>query len=801
MRARAVPAAVLLVVLLAVVLGPFVAPWAPGETVGVPFTGPSAQHPLGTDKLGRDVLSRLLHGGWRLLLITGGALACAYALALPLGLLAGLRRRADGWVIRPVDVLVVLPWFLLLAVLATTAGRGAPALVAAGALASLPWVVRVVRTAALDEAGAGYVEAAVARAEPWCRIALVEVAPNTVPVVLADAGMRLTATLSVVTVGGYLGLGLPPDVPDWALAIATNQTGIALQPWAVLAPALMIVALVVSANLLADTHEARDRPTGTRGPARSVRGGAGPVVEVRGLAVCAPDGTPLLQDADLVVPPGGALAVVGASGAGKSTLARGIAGALAPGLVATGEVRLRRPDDTGGRVLGWVPQDPALALNPGLRIATQLRDVLRAHRRPHSRTPGWARGLEHSRAHAVLSALTRVRLPADPGFARRYPHQLSGGQQQRVLIALALIGDPAVVVLDEPTTGLDPAAAAGVLDLLRDLRAAGTALIVVTHDLPSLADLVDEVVVLDAGRITGGTVQPPAPPPAPPTRPAPAPLLAVRGLSAGYGRTTVVEGVDLDIGAGECVGLVGRSGAGKSTLARCLVGLHPPTTGTITLDGEPLAPRAGDRSRAHRGAIQFVFQNPARSLNPRRTVAAELRAPIRLFDTAAEPADLLDRVGLPATLLDRRTDRLSGGQQQRVAIARALATGPRLLVCDEITASLDPHSRRAVLDLLAHLRETTGLAVLFVSHDAEAVADLADRVVTVDDGALVPAAHTTPPRARAADHLTERPARPAFPRPPSQNGGSSSIAGSGRGDSAPRHGFTPASGSEPSATR
>ncbi len=737
MRARTVPATVALTVLVIVVLGPFVAPFVtsgpPGETVGAPFTGPSAQQLLGTDKLGRDVLSRLLHGGWRLLLITAAALGCAYAVALPLGLLAGLGQRADGWVMRPVDVLVVLPWFLLLAVLATTAGRGAPALVAAGALATLPWVVRVVRSATLDEASTGYVEAAVARAEPWHRIALLEVAPNIAPVVLADAGMRLTATLSVVTVGGYLGLGLPPDIPDWALAVAINQTGITLQPWTVLAPALMIVVLVVSVNLLADTRPDRPGPAATRLHRPAADGGPGPVVEVSGLTVLGPDGGPLLEDANLVVPPGGGLAIIGASGAGKSTLARAIANALRPGLVATGEVRLRRPDSHPGQIVGWVPQDPALALNPGLRIGNQLRDVLRAHGRPPS----------------ILPALARVGLPPTRAFAHRYPHEISGGQQQRVLIALALAGKPAVLVLDEPTTGLDPAAATGVLRLLRELRTVGIGLILVTHDLPALADLVDEVAVLDAGRIVEVShalrARPPesGQPPARTSRPTAAPLLTVRGLAAGYDRAQVLAGIDLDIGIGECVGLVGRSGAGKSTLARCLVGLHPATGGMIALDDVPLARRAGGRTRAQRGAIQFVFQNPARSLNPRRTVAAELRAPIRLFDTAAEPAELLERVGLAPRLLDRHTGRLSGGQQQRVAIARALAAGPRLLVCDEITASLDPGSRRGVLDLLQHLRDTTGLAVLFASHDVEVVAGLADRVAAVSDGGLVPAGGTT----------------------------------------------------------
>ncbi|ODU06402.1 MAG: hypothetical protein ABS81_04645 [Pseudonocardia sp. SCN 72-86] len=727
MRTRRVPAILAVLVLLVVVVGPFVAPWPPGETVGRPFTGISPEHLLGTDKLGRDVLSRLLHGGWRLLLITTAALACAYTVALPLGLLAGLRRRADGWVMRPVDVLVVLPWFLLLAVLATVAGRGAPALLTAGALATLPWVVRLVRTAALDEASAGYVEAAVARAEPWRRIAWREVVPNIAPVVLADAGMRLTATLSVVTVGGYLGLGLPPDVPDWALAVATNQSGITLQPWAVLAPALMIVALVVSVNLLVDARSDGTLATGAR---RTGTASDTAVVEVRGLTVAGADGHLLLAEADLTLRAGRGLAVVGASGAGKSTLARGITATLGPGLAATGDVALRRADGAPGRVLGWVPQDPALALNPGLRISAQLRDVLRAH---------------HRRADtaAVRAALAEVGLPDDRAFSRRYPHALSGGQQQRVLVALALVGGPAVLVLDEPTTGLDPAAVTGVLDLLRGLRARGVGLIVVTHALPLVLDLVDDVAVLDAGRVV--SVGPAAPTTLPQVddalprtvRPTTAPLLAVRGLAAGYGRARVVADVDLDVGVGECVGVVGHSGSGKSTLARCLVGLHPPDTGTIALDGSVLARRAGSRSRAQRGAVQFVVQNPARSLNPRHTVGEELRAPIRIFGTTDEPSELLRRVGLGTELLDRRTDRLSGGQQQRVAIARALAAGPRLLVCDEITASLDPHNRQAVIDLLDRLRDEAGLSILFVSHDMEAVTGLADRIVTVTGGTVV----------------------------------------------------------------
>ncbi|BBG04974.1 MULTISPECIES: ABC transporter ATP-binding protein/permease [Pseudonocardia] len=737
MTGRTPAALVTGLVALLVVAGPLLAPWDPGATVGVPFDGPSAGHLLGTDRLGRDVLSRVLHGGWRLALITVAALAAAYLVGFPAGLLAGLRRAADGPVMRPVDVLVVLPWFLVLAVLATAAGRGAPALVAAGALTALPWVVKVVRGATLEEASAGYVEAAQARAEPLRRIAVVEVAPNIVPVVAADAGMRLTATLSVITAGGYLGLGLAPNTPDWALEIAANQSGLTVQPWAVLGPALMIVLLVVSVNLLADSRAARDTPR--RPVPVPPRAGHGPdALVARGLSVHDAGGRSLLSGIDLVLGDGRGLAVVGPSGSGKSTLVRAVTGALAPGLHAGGEIRFG--GGPGRRAAGWVPQDPALGLSPSVRIGVQVRDVHRAH--------GAGTG-----ADAVSATLTGVGLPGDPAFLRRYPNQLSGGQQQRLLLALALVGDPNLLVLDEPTTGLDPDTSAAVLDVVRERRARGVALLVVTHDLGAVRDLVDDVLTVVDGAPAGPqpvtTVQAAlvraAPAQAAPGRRpsagiAPEPLLRVRRLTAGYRAHPVLDRVDLDIGAGECVGLVGNSGAGKSTLARCLVGLHRPAGGTVVLDGVALAGRAGARTRAQRGAIQYVFQNPARSLNPRRTVAGEIAAPIRIFGTQVPPAVLLERVGLDAGLLGRRTDRLSGGQQQRVALARALAAGPRLLVCDEIVSSLDPANRRAILDLLRELRRSEELSVLFVSHDHEAVDALADRVLVVDDGTLLPAA-------------------------------------------------------------
>ncbi|MBM9469294.1 ABC transporter ATP-binding protein/permease [Nakamurella leprariae] len=724
-----------------VVAGPFLAPDAPTASVGRPFAAPSWAHPLGLDSVGRDVLSRVLAGGWRLVLLTGAALVVAGAIGVTAGLVAGLHRRLDGWVMRPVDVLVVLPWFLVMATVATVLGRGAPAVLVAALLAAVPWITKVVRTSAQDAAGAGYVEAAQARGEPFHRVAFVEVLPNLRAVVLADLGMRITATVAIVTSGSFLGLGLPPPTPDWALMVSENRQGLAVQPWAVLAPALLIMLLVVCVNLLADRVElARtprvprtERPTAA--PDVAVATGA---LSVRRLGVAAVDGRVLLDGVGLDLAAGECVAVIGPSGAGKTTLARALLGQVPPGFGRTGTVAVTRPAGAvGTRLLGYVPQDPATGLNPALRIGTQLLEVLRAH------------GVRDrvGAAQAVVRALTAVGLPGDRMFLRRYPHELSGGQQQRVLIASAVLLDPAVVVLDEPTTGLDDRTTAELRAVLRRLRHAGTALVVVTHDLPAMTDLVDRVLEVRDGRAR--LVQVPDAP-ARPSRRRPvvragrAPLLRVTALTAGYGTDPLLRDVSFELAAGECLALMGRSGTGKSTLARCLVGLHPLRTGQVVLDGRPLAPRATRRSVADRRAVQFVVQNPRRSLNPSRTVAHELARPLRLLrgsDRAAvgrESAELLAAVGLHAELLTRRPAELSGGQLQRVAIARALAAHPQVLVCDEITSSLDPDVQATVLELLDRLRRQRDLAVLFISHDSGAVARVADRVLRLSDGQLEP---------------------------------------------------------------
>ncbi|WP_306356081.1 MULTISPECIES: ATP-binding cassette domain-containing protein [unclassified Nocardia] len=795
---------VTLAVLLVVLLGPVLAPYGPTAAVAPPFQGPSGSHPLGTDVVGRDVLSRVLHGGLPLLSIAGLALVVAYALGLGLGLIAGLRRAVDGWIMRPVDAIVVIPWFLLLAVIATAMGAGPAAIVVTTALASVPWIIRIVRTGTMEVAATGYLESARARGEPLWRLALVEVLPNLRSVVLADAGVRMSASISMVAVSGFLGLGLRPPSADWALMITENRPGFGMQPWAVLAPALLIMVLVVSVNMVTDRALGSARTVGTwsagvrragirqggvraagvrRAEERHVdvrtaggrragqrqRGSrdvvpvAGPGLTVAGLDVRDAAGNAVLEDISVHVPAGSGLAVVGPSGAGKTTFALALLGALPDGLTASGAVGLG--ENGQRRAVGYVPQDPATGLNPALRIGSVLRDIAGRHG-------------ESDIAASVAAALLRVELPADRAFQRRFPHELSGGQQQRVLLAMAMIGDPALLVLDEPTTGLDARTRDRLVDtLLRIRRDRTSTLLVITHDRTSVAPLIDDVLELDAGRsvppVTHGRVSPPprngasgSPCAGESATPggvggsvsgarcagAAAPVLRVDGLTVGHGRRggfrPVAEGLSFELRAGECLAVTGRSGAGKTTVARALAGLHAPVRGVVELDGSPLHPRVDRRPTEHRRAVQLVFQNPATSLNPAYRIGAQIGRPLRLLhgldDAAAgqRTRELLAGVGLDAGLGLRRPEHLSGGQQQRAAIARALAAAPRVLICDEITSSLDPSSRDTVLDLLERLRRE-GLALIVISHQEAVIDRLADRVLELpehgaDGGAISP---------------------------------------------------------------
>jgi peptide/nickel transport system ATP-binding protein len=354
-------------------------------------------------------------------------------------------------------------------------------------------------------------------------------------------------------------------------------------------------------------------------------------------------------------------------------------------------------------------------------------------------------------AHAVNEIAAAVQLPTNGDLLRRFPHQLSGGQAQRAAIALSLAAQPDLLVLDEPTSGLDPLLAASVLDALAEVFEGGTtAGVVITHDDDVATALADRVVQLASGRVvatgTPAEVLDRRPVHLATSLTSTAPScgrLTVRDLSAAFGTTEVVSAVGFEVGAGEALAVVGASGSGKTTMARCVVGLHRPSTGTVHLDGTALAPEARRRRPAQRRAIQLVAQDAVGALNPRESARLAVERPLRRLvglspvEAASAASSLLQRVRLDPTVVDRRPSTMSGGERQRVNLARALAARPDVLVCDEPTASLDPDVALSVVELLDELRRDLGLALVIISHDLRIVVRAAERALVLDHGRMI----------------------------------------------------------------
>jgi oligopeptide transport system ATP-binding protein len=487
-----------------------------------------------------------------------------------------------------------------------------------------------------------------------------------------------------------------------------------------------------------------------------------------------------VQEVTLSVSRAECLGVVGESGAGKSQLFLAVMGLLAANGRAAGSAVLGGTELIGleaaaldrvrGAQIGMVFQDPMTSLTPHLTIGAQLLEVLRRHR-----------GLDRIAARARAQELLELVQVSEPvRRLRQYPSELSGGMRQRVMIALALAGEPQVLIADEPTTSLDVTIQAQILALLAELkRTRGLALVLITHDLAALAGVADRIAVMRHGRLietgsvaqvlkaphdpyTRALVQTAAPPPAQaspadeisagsvPAESAAtaAAALSVRDLRVEYrarsgwlrapAPLTALSEVNLELRAGEALGIVGESGSGKSTLARAVLRLLEASSGRIVWMGRDLALLRAAQLRSQRRDLQLIFQDPLGSLEPRMTVAEIVEEPLRVhertLDAAARGAAvaaMLGGVGLPAALAGRYPHELSGGQCQRVGIARAMILAPRLLVCDEPVSALDVPTQQQIITLLAGLRRSAGLSLLFISHNLALVRQLCERALVL----------------------------------------------------------------------
>lgn len=484
---------------------------------------------------------------------------------------------------------------------------------------------------------------------------------------------------------------------------------------------------------------------------------------------------------DLHVDEGEFVSLVGESGSGKTTLIQGALGLLpGNGTVRSGHIGYAGNDVTSwnetrmarvrGNFIGFVPQGPATSLNPVKTIGDQVFDAVRFNDSV-SRS-------ETQRRELALEALRTAGLDDARRVAGQHPHQLSGGMRQRVLIAIALAGSPKVIIADEPTSALDVTVQKRILDHFVSLqRRLGIGVLMVTHDLGVALDRSDRILVMQDGRIVEqGPVSEIATSPRHPytrrlldsapgrhstrLRPTRAPrteaetetVLEARGLSKtyqlGHGRKReelpALTPTSLRIRTGTTHAVVGESGAGKTTLASIIAGLTTPDSGEVALLGRPITGLKGQARRSVNRDLQFVFQNPFTSLDPRYTVERLIAEPLKAFsvhlsrkELTARVAELADAVSLDRSFLPRTARQLSGGQRQRVAIARALALNPSLIILDEAVSALDVSVQAQILQLLVDLQAERGLSYLFVTHDLGVVRQIADDVTVMRSGGVV----------------------------------------------------------------
>ena len=501
-----------------------------------------------------------------------------------------------------------------------------------------------------------------------------------------------------------------------------------------------------------------------------------PVLSVENLTVKLPDHADRLnaiEEVSFDVRTNEILCVVGESGSGKSVTAHTVMGLLPPkqlkptagrillqdeNLFEKSELELR---EMRGAKMSMIFQEPMTALNPVVTVGDQIEEVLRIHRPSNPK----------ERAMLCNEVMEAVNLPEPEKLRKSYPHQLSGGQRQRIMIAAALILEPFLLIADEPTTALDVTTQAQILRLIRDIQAKhDTGVLFITHDFGVVAEIADRVVVMQDGRIVevGETHELLRNPQESYTRmlissvPSLTPkarnnskdsnvVLSTQSLSKIYGgksffrktrEVNAAQDVNIEIRKGETLGIVGESGSGKSTVARCIVRLINPTSGEIYIDDDEIAELPESSLRQHRRRVQIIFQDPYRSLNPRRTVGQSIvEGPMNYGldkDSAwTRATELLKLVDIDSKAIDRFPHQFSGGQRQRICIARALAMEPEVLIADEAVSALDVSVQSQVLDLLDDVRKKFDLAMLFITHDLRVASQICDNVAVMCKGMVV----------------------------------------------------------------
>ncbi len=477
---------------------------------------------------------------------------------------------------------------------------------------------------------------------------------------------------------------------------------------------------------------------------------------------------------------GETLGIVGESGSGKSLTALSILKLLPAEAVISGTINYHSKEATysilslsdaeltriRGSRIAMIFQEPGTSLNPVYTCGEQVSEVLRLHKKLNSKAA----------KEAVLALFEKVKLQEPHRVYDSFPHQLSGGQKQRIMIAMALSGNPELLIADEPTSSLDVTVQQSILNLLNELKTEwGGSMIFISHDLNVVAAMAKRVLVMQNGEVVEqGLVsdifrnpqhaytrklisdsklgeQAGSESVSQPIRP----VLKASKVSTWFptasnffGKPTefvkAVNEVDLELFPGETLGLVGESGSGKTTLGRSILFLEKPTKGSVLYKKRELAVLEENEWKPLRKDLQIIFQDPYSSLNPKQKIGDAIVEPMTVHGIGKnkkvrleKALDLLKRVGLEPEHLNRYPDEFSGGQRQRICIARALVLQPKIIVCDECVSALDVSTQRQILDLLIELQKEKGLTYLFISHNLSVIRYISSRVAIMKEGRIV----------------------------------------------------------------
>lgn len=466
--------------------------------------------------------------------------------------------------------------------------------------------------------------------------------------------------------------------------------------------------------------------------------------------------------------------IVGESGSGKSVSVMCICGLIPKLKILSGSIQYFGLQDTAielsqadeqtfrkirGKEIAYIFQEPMTALNPLMTCGAQVEECF-----------------DKKSKSEILHLFQQVRLPDPERIYHAYPHQISGGQRQRVMIAMAIAGNPKLLIADEPTTALDASVQAEVLQLIHELcRSRGMSLLFISHDLNVIKSITQQVTVMRKGEIMeqGKTTELFSNPKSEYTRQLisvhpnlqlKGKYLSLNGEASEFWPTLkldednilsvndlfkkytekkqkpVIDDISFTVNRGESLGIIGESGCGKSTLAKIIVRLEPVNRGQIVLEGKSIF----DLGRNYARQVQMVFQDPFSSLNPKKTIATTLMEPMLVHgiyqskqNRRDKAIELLNEVGLDETALNKYPHQFSGGQRQRICIARALSVEPELIICDESVSALDPTIQAQILNLLKELQFRKKLTYLFISHDLNVVNYFCDRVMVMNQGKIV----------------------------------------------------------------